>query len=94
MLPETRSKLAEALDPETEDSLKQTASAAYQALQLRDYGRIDMRLTKDGKIYVIEANPNPWLSSGAEFAIAARGSGRSYAETMGAIVDLAMARND
>ena len=66
--------------------------AAYQALQLRDYGRIDMRLTAEGKIYVIEGNPNPWLSSGAEFAMAARKSGRNYTETMGEIVDLALAR--
>jgi D-alanine-D-alanine ligase len=51
-----------------------------------------MRLTAEGKIYVIEANPNPWLSSGAEFAMAARKSGRSYSETMGEIVDLALAR--
>ncbi|MFI5206434.1 MAG: ATP-grasp domain-containing protein [Gemmatimonadales bacterium] len=90
----TRSRIAEDLDGETAESLQQTAVAAYQALQLRDYGRIDLRLTGEGKIYVIEANPNPWLSSGAEFAMAARKSGRSYAEAMGAIVDLAMARNE
>ena len=90
----TRSRIAEELDEETTENLQQTAVAAYQALQLRDYGRIDMRLTPEGKIYVIEANPNPWLSSGAEFAMAARKSGRSYAETMGEIVDLAMARYD
>ena len=88
----TRSNVAEDLDEETAENLKQTAIAAYQALQLRDYGRIDMRLTPDGKIYVIEANPNPWLSSGAEFAMAARKSGRTYTESMGAIVDLAIAR--
>jgi D-alanine-D-alanine ligase len=88
----TRSAIAEDLDEETVQHLQQTAVAAYQALQLRDYGRIDMRLTPDGKIYVIEANPNPWLSSGAEFAMAAKKSGRSYAELMQDIVDLAMAR--
>ena len=88
----TVSRIAEDLDEETADSLKQTAVAAYQALYLRDYGRIDMRLTPEGKIYVIEANPNPWLSSTAEFAMAARKSGRSYAEAMGEIVDLALAR--
>jgi D-alanine-D-alanine ligase len=88
----TRSRVAEDIDEETAENLKQTATAAYQALQLRDYGRIDMRLTAEGKIYVIEANPNPWLSSGAEFAMAARKSGRSYTEAMGAIVDLALAR--
>ena len=66
--------------------------AAYQALKLRDYGRIDLRLTAKGEIYVIEANPNPWLSSGAEFAMAARASGRTYTDMMRDIVDLAMAR--
>ncbi len=90
----TRSRVAEDLDEETVQHLQQTAIAAYQALQLRDYGRIDMRLTAEGRIYVIEANPNPWLSSGAEFAMAARKSGRSYADTMQAIVELAMARYD
>jgi D-alanine-D-alanine ligase len=88
----TRSRPAEDLDEETTHQLQQTAVAAYQALQLRDYGRIDLRLTPDGKIYVIEANPNPWLSSGAEFAMAARKSGRTYADTMQDIVDAAMAR--
>ena len=90
----TRSQIAEDLDEETTRHLQQTAVAAYQALQLRDYGRIDMRLTPDGKIYVIEANPNPWLSSGAEFAMAARKSGRSYADLMQDIVDLALTRNE
>jgi D-alanine-D-alanine ligase len=88
----TRSRIAEDLDGETAQHLQQTAVAAYQALQLRDYGRIDMRLTPEGRIFVIEANPNPWLSSTAEFAMAARKSGRSYAETMQDIVDLAMGR--
>ncbi|HWO87854.1 MAG TPA: hypothetical protein VNL98_01760 [Gemmatimonadales bacterium] len=88
----TRSRLAEDLDEETTEHLQRTAIAAYQALQLRDYGRIDMRLTPEGRIYVIEANPNPWLSSGAEFAMAARKSGRTYPELMQDIVDLALAR--
>jgi len=88
----TRSAVAVDLDEETTQHLQQTAVAAYQALQLRDYGRIDMRLTPEGKIYVIEANPNPWLSSGAEFAMAAKKSGRSYADLMQDIVDLAMTR--
>jgi len=90
----TRSRVCEGLDGETAENLRQTAVAAYQALQLRDYGRIDMRLTPDGNIYVIEANPNPWLSSGAEFAMAAKKSGRSYAELMQDIVDLALDRYD
>jgi D-alanine-D-alanine ligase len=88
----TKSHVAKDLDEETATRLQQTAVAAYQALELCDYGRIDMRLSKDGKIYVIEANPNPWLASAAEFALAARESGRNYQELIGQITDLALAR--
>jgi len=88
----TRSQVVEDLDDKTTEKIQEKAIAAYQALKLRDYGRIDMRLTAKGEIYVLEANPNPWLSSGAEFAMAARKSGRTYTDLMRDIVDLAMAR--
>jgi D-alanine-D-alanine ligase len=89
---DTKSAVAEGLPDETVFALQQAAIAAYQALELRDYGRIDMRLTDDGRVHVIEANPNPWLSSRAEFPMAARKSGRSYTELVGEIVELAMRR--
>ena len=88
----TKSAIAEDLDEETETRLTEIAVKAYRAVKLRDYGRIDMRLSSKGEIYVIEANPNPWLSSGQEFAMAARKSGLSYTQMIGEIVDLAMAR--
>ena len=88
----TKSAVAEGLDEKTAEKLSETALAAYQALKLRDYGRIDMRLTPKGEVYVIEANPNPWLSSGAEFHMAARKAGRTYTQLIGEIVDLARAR--
>ena len=88
----TKSAPAEGLDEETTQKLSDTAISAYQALKLRDYGRIDMRLTEKGEVYVIEANPNPWLSSGAEFAMSARKAGRSYTQLVAEIVDLARAR--
>ncbi len=88
----TKSAPAEDLDEDTVKRLSDTAVAVYQALKLRDYGRIDMRLTREGEIYVIEANPNPWLSSGAEFAMAAKRAGRSYTQLIGEIVDLARVR--
>jgi len=89
----TKSAPAEDLDEDTVRRLSETALAVYQALKLRDYGRIDMRLTPKGEIYVIEANPNPWLASGAEFSMAARKAGRSYTQLIGDIVDLARARH-
>jgi D-alanine-D-alanine ligase len=88
----TKSKIAEDLDEATTQKLVDTALAAYQAVKLRDYGRIDMRLSADGDVYVIEANPNPWLSSKHEFAMAAKKSGRPYTQLIGEIVDLAIQR--
>jgi D-alanine-D-alanine ligase len=89
---DTKSAIATDLADETAQLLQQTAVAAYQALELRDYGRVDMRLQADGRVQVIEVNPNPWLASRAEFAMAARKSGRTYTELVGEIVELALAR--
>jgi D-alanine-D-alanine ligase len=89
---DTKSAVVEDLPPETLGLLQQTAVAVFQALELRDYARIDMRLRPDGRVAVIEANPNPWLASKAEFAMAARKSGRHYPQLIGEIADLALAR--
>jgi len=91
----TKSAVAEGLDEKTEKIVADTALSAYRALKLRDYGRIDMRLSdKKDEVYVIEANPNPWLYSGAEFAMAAKKAGRNYTALIEEIVNLALARNN
>jgi D-alanine-D-alanine ligase len=89
---DTKSAVAEDLPEETVNQLQTTAIAVYQALELRDYARIDMRLRPDGRVAVIEANPNPWLASKAEFAMAARKSGRNYTQLIEEIVNMAVAR--
>ena len=88
----TKSVIADDLDEETAARVTEIAIKAYRAVKLRDYGRIDMRLSSKGEVYVIEANPNPWLAGGQEFAMAAKKSGLSYTQMIGEIVDLAMAR--
>jgi D-alanine-D-alanine ligase len=88
----TKSAPARGLDEETAERIQSAALTAYQVLKLRDYGRIDLRLAESGRVYVIEANPNPWLDPAAEFAMAAKESGRSYNDTIGEIVELAMRR--
>jgi len=85
----TKSAPVEDLDEETQELLGTTALNTYRILKLRDYGRIDMRLTEKGEVYVIEANPNPWLSSNSEFFMAAKKSGRSYADMIEQIIQLA-----
>jgi D-alanine-D-alanine ligase len=90
---DTKSAIATDLPEDIQAVLQHTAVAAYQALELRDYGRVDMRLQADGRVQVIEVNPNPWLSSRAEFAMAARKSGRTYTQLIEEILDLTIARS-
>jgi D-alanine-D-alanine ligase len=80
------------LPDDVREAMQRAAVTAFQALGLRDYARVDFRLTRDGKVYLIEANPNPYLASGAEFIKGARASGRTYAQTILEIVELARAR--
>jgi D-alanine-D-alanine ligase len=89
---DAKSIVATDLSEDTTALLHSTAIAAYQALEMRDYGRVDMRLKEDGTVVVIEVNPNPWLASRAELAQAARKAGRTYNELIAEIIDLAIAR--
>jgi len=75
-------------------AIRVAALEAAKALLIRDYARIDMRLTADGTPYIIEVNPNPWLDKSAEFAMAARKAKPelSYGDLIERIVQLAMAR--
>lgn len=72
--------------------ISDAAIGAWNALLIRDYARIDMRLTADGTPYVIEVNPNPWLDQRAEFAMVARKAKpeMSCGDVIERIVELAM----
>jgi D-alanine-D-alanine ligase len=72
--------------------IQQVAIDAFQALRLRDYGRIDLRVTSDEQVYVIEANPNCYLEKNSEFARAAEKAGFAYPALIGRIIELATAR--
>jgi D-alanine-D-alanine ligase len=65
---------------------------AYRALRARDYGRVDLRLTDTGEIYVIEVNANCYLEEGSEFATAAKAAGIEFPDLVQRIVDLALER--
>jgi D-alanine-D-alanine ligase len=74
------------------ETLQRAAVAAFQALALRDYARFDFRLAPDGTVFLIEANPNPYLQSSSEFIRAARASGRTHPQTVLEILEHARAR--
>jgi D-alanine-D-alanine ligase len=49
------------LDSKTERKINDASRRIFHALNLRDYGRVDFRLTPDNRLVFIEANPNPDL---------------------------------
>jgi D-alanine-D-alanine ligase len=88
----TRAVLAE-LDEELTAKLQKTAVNACRAVRVRDYGRVDMRLTPSGEIYVIEVNANCYLEKTGEFAMAAAAAGLEYQSLIARIVELASDRH-
>jgi len=49
-------------DPEEHKRISEFATRAFTALGARDYGRIDIRMDKDGTLYFLEANLLPGLN--------------------------------
>jgi D-alanine-D-alanine ligase len=81
------------LTPELSERIANTALTAFEALELRDYARVDIRLAADGIPYVIDVNPNCDLSDVAGgFSKAAKAAGLSYEQVILRIVELALAR--
>lgn len=62
----------------------------YKALDLSGYARIDLRCNSEGKIFVLEANPNPNLSFGEDFAESADKGGLEYEELLQRIINLGL----
>ncbi len=87
-LPECPATLPEHIAKEA----RTIALKAANAVGLRDYGRVDMRMDANGNLFVLEANPNPDISEDAGFMRAAGVSGRTFASTVNEILDRAIER--
>jgi D-alanine-D-alanine ligase len=87
----TKSVLAN-LPDELRARLQKVAVDAYRALRVRDYGRVDIRLTETGEIYVLEVNASCYLERSSEFAMAAAAAGMDYPQLIERIVQLALER--
>lgn len=83
---------AKALAPEVRAKIGEICTTAFHALWLQDYGRVDLRLTHDDEVYLLEVNPNPFLACENEMADAAEQAGMRYPDFIQRIVDEAMAR--
>jgi D-alanine-D-alanine ligase len=72
--------------------IEEICRAAFRALWLRDYARLDVRLAPDGEVWVLEANANPFISYGHDMANAAEKAGMDYYGFIQRLVDEAVAR--
>jgi D-alanine-D-alanine ligase len=85
-----------AVVPELPDELRarlqKVSLDAYRALRVRDYGRVDLRLTEANEIYVLEVNASCYLERDSEFAAAAAAAGTDYTALVNKIAALAIER--
>jgi len=78
--------------PQLIAAVEAVALAAYQAIELRDYGRVDLRVDAAGQPWVIDVNPNPDISPDAGVTRAAAAAGMSYPQLVDEIARIALAR--
>ncbi len=81
------------LPAEVEKEVRDIALRAYNLLECRDYARVDIRLSKAMKPFVLEVNPNPDLSDDAGYHRSAKAAGYSYPDVIGKIVGFAVERH-
>jgi D-alanine-D-alanine ligase len=81
------------LPPNLASHLQQAALAACRALLVRDYARVDFRLSISQEVYVIDVNANCDLERNSEFAIGARAFGLEYSNLINRIAELAIERH-
>lgn len=85
-----RTRVARRLGDDDRRRIHDICRRAWMALDLSGYARLDLRLTPKGEIYFMEANPNPQLAYGEDFAEAAEHGGLDYLGLLQRIVDLGL----
>lgn len=80
------------VDAALAEALERISIDAFRALDLRDFGRVDLRIDSDNQPWVIDVNPNCDLSPDAGVARAAKFAGMDYAQLIGRICEIAWRR--
>jgi D-alanine-D-alanine ligase len=75
-----------ALTDEQRSTIRKLCKRVFRTLDLSGYARIDLRLDAEGHIHVLEANPNPQLAFGEDFAESAEHGGLEYERLLQKII--------
>jgi D-alanine-D-alanine ligase len=81
---------ADDLDEHIAARVQHLSKRAYRVLQLSGYARIDLRLDEAGTVHVLEANPNPQIAHGEDFARSADFAGLEYPALIQRILTIGM----
>ena len=81
------------ISPEETRAVQEAALAAYRALGVEVYGRVDVLLTDDGRPYVLEINTIPGMTGSSLFPKAAQAVGISYGELCTRIAEISLAQD-
>jgi len=73
------------------DHLANLARKVYRLLKIRGFARIDVRLTPQGEVFLLEVNPNPSLAEDEDFARSAGDAGVAYDALIQEILNTALA---
>jgi len=84
------SGVAKELSDARAEGIQHLCKRAYRALELSGYARIDLRLEENGNVWVLEANPNPQIARGEDFAASAEKVGLSYEGVLQRIINLGL----
>jgi D-alanine-D-alanine ligase len=71
-------------------AIQHLCKRTFRALELSGYARVDLRLEENGNVWVIEANPNPQIAKGEDFAASAEKVGLSYETVLQRIINLGL----
>ena len=72
--------------------MQELALRTYQAVDCRDFGRVDFRVDRHGRPYVLEINPLPSLSTEDVFLFVAKSRGMTHHQIINRILDTALVR--
>jgi len=78
------------LEPASAQAMQELCKRSYRILMMSGCARIDLRLSPEGRAYVIEANPNPQLSPDEDFAQSAMTAGMKYPELIQRLLSLGL----
>ncbi len=85
-----RTAAAEGLPEELVRRIQKLSRRVYHILGQSGYARLDLRLTPDGKVHLLESNPNPNIAFGEDFAESAEAAGIHYNQLIQRILNLAL----